>query len=115
MTTPIEKAAEARIRYETDGTCRLHIPCDLCDCGFDTTTPEQRAEGVRRAMDAERYVLTTALGSVEETARVLAAADGHTLWRPDRRCFTCTGYRNQAEALHAWLLAEPETKGAGRG
>ena len=97
--TPREKAADAVWRFETYDGASLVTSRD-CD-------------GVARA------ALTAALGSVEETARVIGAHGvvARTSYGALVSC-TCTQWRgprdmyrvHQAEALHAHLLAEPETK-----
>ena len=95
--TPIERAAEALV----------------------THYPPHTYEPDAWKHDAARAALTAALGSVEETARVIGAHGvvARTSYGALVSC-TCTQWRgprdmyrvHQAEALHAHLLAEPETK-----
>lgn len=84
MTTPIEKAAEAM-----------------------RTMPFQPRTYTTR--DVARAALTAALGSVEETARVLCGSTGASYHGP----VPCDEHHLAAEVLHAHLLAEPETKEGG--
>lgn len=88
MTTPIERAAEELAQGPDD------IP-------YEHYLPDARA------------ALTAALGSVEETARVLDPTAPWWLPIDHAEALHCRVARAQAEALHAHLLAEPETKEAG--
>ena len=62
-----------------------------------------------------RAALTAALGSVEEMARVIDPTAPWWLPIDHAEALHCRVARAQAEALHAWLLVEPEMKEAGRG
>ena len=92
--TPIEKAAEA------------------ADSMAEAVTGNSIVFTPNEALIVARAALTAALGSVEETARVLCFSAGRDVYNDHA---PCDEHQHAAEALHAWLLREPETKEAGRG
>lgn len=69
-TTPaVKAAADAIMQFETGGHCLPGQACQICDCGTDIATPKQLADERLRYETAAYYILTKALGDVDEMAR----------------------------------------------
>lgn len=88
-TTPaVKAAAEAIMQFETGGHCLPGQACQICDCGADNATPQQLADERRRYEAAAYYILTKALGDVDEMAAAI-----HRNWRHHAN----TGTKNTPE------------------
>lgn len=107
MTTPIWRLAE-ELAYQRYPDQTVQDEPDL----IDLMVPDARA------------ALTAAIGSVEETARVLhpeafepwePKSERHARIRGLQMAGRMLNAKRHAERLHAWLLGAPETKEAGRG
>lgn len=60
--TPLEATAEALLHYETSGLCDLGKACDLCDCGMNLLSPQDRDQRTRREIDRARHAAEALLG-----------------------------------------------------